>query len=196
MKRSLLAVAALIVTAILVLSSIKAQSDSDGAYLETRWGPKVDSWVRASDTMCACVAETLTGPSIYCFNAAQALFRVQANSGACSLIVMQVSMNDTFWTTANGSVTNTNVQVTPSTSNVYTVGDSLNRGGVMFILRPFIVSSNDAWRSATIPWRYARLIFTTRTGYTTATASAGPTVACRTKLDSLRITGYTQRNAP
>lgn len=196
-NRSFWASFGLLVASIAALIAATAHSDGEKAFLDTRWDSRADAWVRTSDTACAAVPETLTGPSLYCFGAAQAIFRVQANSGTCSLITVQMSMNDTNWTNQAADA-NSGIQarVHPGVAGVFVVGDSLNRGGVFVNIYPRFTSATDVGRAMIIPWRYTRLFITTRTGYTVSTASAGPTVACRTKLDSLRITGYVQRNAP
>lgn len=194
-RRASYAVAVIAAIAVVCLLSARSYSDSDKAYFEERFTGKGDYWARVSDTTCAAVAETLTGPSVYIFGAAQVIARIQANSGVCSLVTWQMSQNDTNYTSTNGTATSTGVKYYPGGTTL-TVGDSLNRGGIFVLLHPQTNSANDVQRTQLFGWRYARVFVTTRTGYTTATASAGPTVACRTKLDSLRISYYVQRNAP
>lgn len=150
------------------------------------WEQFVDpgkNFVRNPDSMCKCVADTLVGPSVRVFGASKVVFTIQANSGTCSLFTAQVSNNDTTWqAAASGSHT--------GVLNDFSVGDSLNTGGEILTIYPV------TFLSGGLPWRYARVFVTRRTGYTTTTASAGPTVACRTRADSLRWKVYIQRTAP
>jgi hypothetical protein len=128
--------------------------------------------------MCAVASDTLVGPSVYCFGARKVIWRIQANSGTCSTFTVQVSNNDSTWRLAEGGSNNTDAE------SDLTVGDSLNTGGVLMTLFSSgpVVGRIDGG----IPYRYARLFVRRRIGWSTATASASPSVACRTRCDSLR----------
>lgn len=138
------------------------------------------------DTQCACVSDAINGPTVSVFMGTQAILGVRANSGSCSLLVVQVSMNDTNWV----STPSNHFQITSinsaNSSASFTKGDSLNAGGYFVSLLPIAGSLSTTTQG--IPWQFARLQVTRFTGYTTTTASAGPTVACRARLDSLRFT--------
>lgn len=134
-------------------------------------------FVRTLDTLCACVSDTTAGPSQYVYLAKSVIFRLQANSGTCSLLTVQVSNNDSTWVAAPN--------IFASSFTNFTVGDSLNTGGALVKL--VATDSTRLQSNAVIPYKFARLVARQRTGYTTGTASAGPTVACRTRADSLRF---------
>jgi len=144
------------------------------------------NFVRTLDTLCAVVGDTTQGPSVYCFGARKVVWRLQANSGTCSTLTVEVSNNDTDW-------------VSTSSKNLvdvvtdFAVGDSLNQGGAIIAL---ISEGHAGEESVGLPWRYARMFTRQRTGYTMTTASAGPTVACRTRADSLRWKAYITWSAP
>jgi len=166
-----------------------AQSE-DRARITAHWTPlfgdnRAIEFVRHPDTTCACLSDTTMGPSLFMFGARRVLWKIQGNSGTCSLVTVQVSNNDTAYVTPPG----TDFTVI----NNFAVGDSLNTGGVLVTLIP-----TDSTRTGEsfVKWRYSRVFVRSRTGYTTTTASAGPTVACRSKSDSLRWKAYVQWTAP
>jgi hypothetical protein len=183
--RKLWAVLLLGVLAAAVAVGIVAAQDRP--VIVERMPGRANQFVRALDTLCAAVGDTTEGPSVYCFGARQVIFRIQANSGTCSLFTVQVSNNDTTWQAAAAGN-----QMDVGTD--FNAGDSLNTGGETIVLWPDLASTATA--EGGLMWRYARVFTRQRTGYTTTTASAGPTVACRTRADSLRFRTYVQWTAP
>ena len=148
-------------------------------------------FVRHPDTTCAFYSDTLTGPSVYCFGARQVIWRIQANSGTCSLLVMQVSQNDTNWTDANAA--------DPAKfmlwQSEFIVGDSLNQGGVISTLRNIYDNGASQTVTAGIPYRFSRVYMRRRKGFSTETSPA-PTVKCAARCDSLRWSAWVQFTAP
>jgi len=148
---------------------------------------RVNHFVRTLDTLCAALSDTTEGPSVYCFGARKVVWRLQANSGTCSTLTVQVSNNDTDW-------------VSTSSKNLvdvvtdFVVGDSLNQGGTIIAL---ISEGHTGEESGGLPWRYARMFTRQRIGHVVGvSANTSPTTACRTRADSLRFHVYTVWSAP
>lgn len=178
MLRKLLAIAAM-----LALIGLVVSAGADGTFNPPSPIEIDDSNQSQSiDSTCACVADTIKGPALAVFGAFSANLQVTASAGGCSLIVAQVSHNGAVWLPAATYLEVTNYPT-------YAVYDSLNQGGVVTQLLPRVTGSLTAFRGATIPFAYARLCVIRRTGYTTTTASDGPTVACRTRLTGLQFGG-------
>ena len=139
-------------------------------------------FVRQPDTTCACLSDTTMGPSVFCFGAKQVIWRLQANSGTCSTLTVQVSNNDTNYINAPTRFVNV---ISP-----FAVGDSLNQGGAIVVL-----GAVDSLRGGfeVIPWRFTRMFVRQRAG---VTSNNDCTILCRAKVDSLRFLINTVLTAP
>lgn len=140
------------------------------------------NFVRHPDTTCACLSDTTMGPSVYVFGARRIIWKVQANSGTCSTLTVQVSNNDTTYYTPPAAHF--------SIISSFSVGDSLNSGGVLVTMVP-----RDSVRPAIgiSTWRYARMFVRQREG---VTSNNDCTILCRSKCDSLRFKAYVQWTDP
>lgn len=131
-------------------------------------------FVRQPDTTCACISDTTTGPSVYCFGARRIIWRIQANSGTCSTLTVQVSNNDTTYISMPGLFV--------AAHHNFVVGDSLNTGnGVMVAVYP--VDSVRTNAAVGFPYRFSRVVARQRAG---VTSNNDCTILCRAKVDSLR----------
>lgn len=176
--RKLLAIAAMLGLAIAMLAH------ADGTFNPPQpIDPDAEVIQQSVDTVCACVADTIKGPTLAIFNAYEAMLSVRAVAGGCSLIVAQVSHDGAVWLPAATYCEVTNYPT-------YAVYDSLNQGGVVCQLLPRVAGALTTYKGSTIPFQFARLCLIRRTGYTTGTASADPTVACRTRLVSPIFGGF------
>lgn len=126
-------------------------------------------------------ADTVIGPSVYVFGARALVARIRANQGACSLLVFDVSNNDTSWVRATSGAAGTAV-----TSDV-DAADSLNQGGQTAVLYH---TANSNVNNFGLRWRYARPVVFRKAD------RADVTNLCEGKVDSLRFQTYVQWSAP
>lgn len=181
--RKWLAVAGLLaMTATFVMGQSNDRVGMTAHYTELFRENRVLEFVRQPDTTCACLSDTTTGPSIRIFGARRVIWRIQANSGTCSLVTVQVSNNDSTWVSAPNAYT--------SMITTFAVGDSFNTGGVQFVLFP---SDSARIGAGVMPWRFSRVIVRQRAG---VTSNNNCTALCRAKVDSLRFKAYVQWTQP
>ena len=127
----------------------------------------------------SCVAadvDTIAGPSVACRGARLVEFLIRANQGTCSLLTVQVSMNDTTWAAPSSGIS--------GIATGFTQGDSLNTGGVVVL---FVGGVSTGDREAGIPYNFARAV---------VTPQAGTLASCASKLDSLRFIPSVSWNLP
>lgn len=131
---------------------------------------RLQEWIVQPDSMCQTItADTIRGPSIPCYGAREVILNVRANSGSCSLMVAQVSMNDTAWVSTSNALF--------SSTGVFTIGDSLNTGGANTSISGIEILGT---QPSPLSYRFARVLVTRR--------KARPTYnICESRLDSLRI---------
>lgn len=171
--------------ALLLLAAPAAVTATQQANTDDAPKTRARPFVRQPDTLCAAASDTLQGPSVFCYAAKAVIWKIRANAGTCSLITIEVSNNDTAWSTPpNGAVDVISEMAT---------GDSLNTGGRTAMLA---TANANLTANGVIPWRYCRAVVRRRVGFSTSTVSAGPTVACRTRVDSLRWNGAVVWSTP
>lgn len=144
------------------------------------------NFVRQPDSTCACLSDTTQGPSVWCYGARWVTFRLQANSGTCSTMTVQVSNNDTTWKTVSSLSGLTAV-------SDFVTGDSLNAGGTIVTLTNHDATNLASGVPAAIQWRYARMFARQKAGVTSNNNCA---TLCRAKVDSLRFKAYVGWTAP